>query len=293
MCSGVPRLTSGALLAAPLPIRWGRCPVTKVELAAMNLSQLFDKVATFLGTHRGLNVLRLPRGSSATWGPSDLAVELDRARLGLRSVEVYSMDERDGISFLRHGPSVIHDQALFCGVPLERAAPVTGAPLGAAAITRLVFANQWVSGFAEASSLAHLQRLFPALRDLSSACPAIVPSAAQPPRTPLRPFRALHVVGCYNFRDHPEFIAAVHTSPTLMSLAAKEIAVSDALVDSLPEICPQLRHCYLEDCRDFGDMDPVGWKERLVSRIPNCSIRILPDFPSLLSAMLRGEFGLA
>jgi hypothetical protein len=253
---------------------------------------MLDAAARFLDTHRGLNVLRLPRVSSATWGSAELAAELDRVQSAVRSVEVYTMEEQDDVVFMRHGNTVVHDQSLLQRIPLERSAHIAGGPLGAAAVTRLVFSDRCAVGRAPGSSLALLQQQFGGLRDLSTGNEKIAPPDAPADDIALRPFRALHLMGYNNFQTHPEFFAALKASPGLLSVGAREIAVPDEIIRGLPDACPALRHCYLHDCADDVDIDPSSWKVHLATQLPHCETQIFPNislFHSLLDMAQASE----
>jgi hypothetical protein len=272
--------------------RWGKSPATGQWFCGMSLPAMLDAAARFLDTHRGLNVLRLPRVSSATWGSAELAAELDRVQSAVRSVEVYTMEEQDDVVFMRHGNTVVHDQSLLQRIPLERSAHIAGGPLGAAAVTRLVFSDRCAVGRAPDSSLALLQQQFGGLRDLSTGNEKIAPPDAPADDIALRPFRALHLMGYNNFQTHPEFFAALKASPGLLSVGAREIAVPDEIIRGLPDACPALRHCYLHDCADDVDIDPSSWKVHLATQLPHCETQIFPNislFHSLLDMAQASE----
>ena len=191
-------------------------------------------------------------------------------------------------------PKALLDGSLSACVPLERVGRGPGAERGAAAIRRLVIPTAWHDPRDSAtSSLGTIQKLFPSLRDFATASATLAPGPMDSASSELglasgslRPFRMLHLMGYYNFQDHPDFNAAVRCSPGLLSLAAKEIELSQAFIDELPDLCPHLRHLRLEDCdKDafltFSGNEP--WGNQLARKMPDCDVICTPDYSQIFS----------
>ena len=220
-----------------------------------------NEVASYWCDHRGLNVLRLPRSASHAWSLQQLAAELDRVRIGVRSVEVSWLQgevyprrscnasedasvspRRDGPAdvggsmFMRNGPALVDgDNAAALRVSLEDSANTATQELGAAAITRLIVTNRCPVQFCwQEASLAALQQLFPALRDVVSASDMIAPASSPVPLGGLRPFRVLHLMGGYDYATHDELLSALEASPSLVSLAVKEVDLHQDNVFRIP-----------------------------------------------------------
>jgi hypothetical protein len=209
-----------------------------VAFHEMPLEQLMDEVAEYWRNHRGLNVLRLPRGATNAWELERLVDELDRVCIGVRSIEISWLQPcvGGGGMYMSNGPALVDgDNAAVLRVPLELSAFTTSESLGADAVTRLVVANRCPAKYCwEGATLASLQRLFPALRDVVSASEMVAPVRDAEPVAPLRPLRVLHLLGGYNFAEHRELLEAMRASPGLLSLAVKEVSLEQDVVFGIP-----------------------------------------------------------
>ena len=264
------------MLPGTLDARW--------TLAGLPMPMMVATVAKWWHRHCGFSILKLPRTTQHTWAIPDLAAELDRVGIGVRSVEIYCMEAARGGKDMYYR-SVGSGSEAAATVPLEPCDHSQHARRGAKAVRRLQIATDWPAPTAPLS-LAAVQALFPSLCDLTSRSCTVGPAAAAADDgaapLPLRPFRVLQLLGYYNFADHAEFQAAIAASPDVQVLAAKEINLETEYVKSIPERCPALKLLKLEDCSRDGFVDNFG-REKLAAyvarRLPDAdSVSIQPEY---------------
>ena len=253
-------------------------------MAGMPLPRMLNTVARRWHRHCGFSILQLPRTMSHTWEVSELAAELDRVGIGVRSVEIYCMESARGGKDMYYRSAGSGSEAAAT-VPLEPCDHSRHARRGAKAVRRLQIATNWPDPPAPLS-LAAVQALFPSLCDLTSRSCMVGPATAAAAAAaaagddaaslPLRPFRVLQLLGYYNFADHAELHAAIAASPGIRVLAAKEINLETEYVKSIPGLCPALKLLRLEDCSRDGFVDNFG-REKLAAYVA----RRLPDADSV------------